>query len=54
METGAELWRGPLPTSSRAIPMTYEVNGGQYVAVAAGGHNPVTRVDNTLVVFGLP
>lgn len=55
VETGAELWRGKLPTSSRAIPMTYSVNGKQYVAVAAGGHEgSLTKIDNTLVVFALP
>ena len=54
VETGAELWRGALPTSVRATPMTYEVGGRQYVAVAAGGHGGVTKSDNTLVVFSLP
>ncbi len=46
VETGTELWRGLLPTSSRAVPMTYEVGGRQYVAVAAGGHDSITPVDN--------
>lgn len=54
VETGAELWRGKLPTSSRAVPMTYEVRGKQYVAVAAGGHGGVTKLDNTIVTFSLP
>jgi quinoprotein glucose dehydrogenase len=54
VETGAELWRGRLPTSVRATPMTYEVGGRQYVAVAAGGHGGITKSDNTIVVFALP
>ena len=54
VETGVELWRGALPTSARATPMTYEAGGRQYVAVAAGGHGGVTKSDNTLVVFALP
>lgn len=54
VETGAELWRGPLPTSVRATPMTYEANGRQFVAVAAGGHGSVTKIDNKIVVFALP
>jgi quinoprotein glucose dehydrogenase len=54
VETGRELWRGPLPTSARAVPTTYEVGGKQYVAVAAGGHGTITKLDNTIVVFGLP
>jgi quinoprotein glucose dehydrogenase len=54
VETGKELWRGALPTRARGVPMTYEVNGTQFVAVAAGGHETVTKIDNTLVVFKLP
>ena len=54
VETGVELWRGPLPTSVRATPMTYAVGGRQYVAVAAGGHGGITKSDNTVVVFALP
>ena len=54
VETGVELWRGALPTSVRATPMTYEVDGRQYVAVAAGGHGGITKPDNTVVVFALP
>ena len=54
VETGVELWQGLLPTSARATPMTYEVGGRQYVAVAAGGHGGITKSDNTIVVFALP
>jgi len=54
VETGKELWRGQLPTSARATPMTYEVNHKQYVAIAAGGHEGVTKLDNTIVAFSLP
>jgi quinoprotein glucose dehydrogenase len=54
VETGRELWRGALPTSGRGTPMTYEVNGTQFVAMAAGGHETATTIDNTLVVFKLP
>jgi quinoprotein glucose dehydrogenase len=54
VETGKELWRGALPTSARTVPMTYQVNGKQFVAVSAGGHESVTKPDNTIVVFNLP
>ena len=36
--TGREVWRGALPTSARATPMTYSANGKQYVVICAGGH----------------
>ena len=38
-KSGARLWKGTLPTSARATPMTYQArNGRQYVVIAAGGH----------------
>lgn len=41
VETGAQLWRGDLPTSARSTPMTYRgPNGKQYVVIAAGSHQP--------------
>ena len=41
VETGKQLWRGDLPTSARATPMTYQgIDGKQYLVVSAGGHQP--------------
>ncbi|RPI59209.1 MAG: hypothetical protein EHM50_09565 [Lysobacterales bacterium] len=38
VETGRELWRGALPESGKATPMSYQLERGeQYVAIAAGG-----------------
>ena len=38
IETGRELWRGPLPESGRATPMSYQLRSGeQFVAIAVGG-----------------
>ena len=38
IETGRELWRGPLPESGKATPMTYQLAAGeQFVAIAVGG-----------------
>jgi len=40
-ETGKQLWRGELPTSARATPMTYRgPDGKQYVLICAGSHQP--------------
>jgi quinoprotein glucose dehydrogenase len=40
-ETGKQLWRGELPTSARATPMTYRGSDGkQYLLICAGGHQP--------------
>ena len=39
VKTGERLWKGVLPTSARATPMTYRARDGrQYVVIAAGGH----------------
>ncbi|RPI64435.1 MAG: pyrroloquinoline quinone-dependent dehydrogenase, partial [Lysobacterales bacterium] len=37
-ETGRELWRTQLPAGGQATPMTYQIDGRQYVVIAAGGH----------------
>jgi quinoprotein glucose dehydrogenase len=55
IETGRELWKGALPASARATPMTYRVreNGRQFVVVAAGGADVFGHGD-AIVAFALP
>jgi quinoprotein glucose dehydrogenase len=45
VETGRELWRGPLPGGARATPMTYESGGRQYVVICVGGGDDWGRGD---------
>ena len=54
-ETGDELWKGRLPTTSHGLPITYELsNGEQYVVVAAGGHAALgTPPGDHLIAFKL-
>lgn len=54
--TGKELWKAELPASGNATPMTYEVNGKQYVVIAAGGHQaiPEEAQSDAIVAFALP
>jgi len=53
--SGVELWRGRLPASAMATPMTYVWHGRQYVVVAAGGHGEVgTETSDAVVAFALP
>jgi quinoprotein glucose dehydrogenase len=56
VETGEELWSAPLPAAGNATPMTYEVNGKQYLVIAAGGHQriPEEPLGDALVAFALP
>ncbi len=44
--TGKTLWSFPTNDSWRASPMTYSVNGEQYVAVAAGTNVIAFRLGN--------
>ena len=55
VNTGAELWKAELPTSANATPMSYQIDGRQYVVIAVGGHGglPVDRGD-ALMAFALP
>ena len=54
VETGRELWRGALPASGKATPMSYRLaSGEQYVVVTAGGGDVWGKGDN-VVAFRLP
>lgn len=53
--TGAELWQAPLPAAPIATPMTYVLDGVQYLVIAAGGHPGLTDTrGDALVAFRLP
>lgn len=41
--TGKILWTATLPVDATASPMTYQVDGRQYVLIAAGGHHMFQR-----------
>lgn len=53
-ETGRELWKGRLPAGGQATPMSYEVDGRQFVVIAAGGHGGLgTKQGDYVVAFAL-
>ncbi len=53
--TGQLLWETMLPLSADATPATYQVNGRQYVVIAAGGdRDPSTPKGGVYVAFALP
>jgi quinoprotein glucose dehydrogenase len=53
-ETGKLLWEHPLPAGGYATPSTYQVNGRQYVVIAAGGAGKLeTRAGDAFVAFSL-
>lgn len=44
IRSGAELWQYDMPAAPLATPMSYMIDGEQYIAIVAGGHDG----------FGLP
>jgi hypothetical protein len=54
-DTGAELWSAKLPWTGTAPPATYEVNGRQFVVIAAtGGGKLGMPTSDAYVAFALP
>ena len=52
---GELLWEGRLPAGGQATPMTYAVDGKQYVLIMAGGHGSFgTKMGDSLVAYALP
>ena len=46
---------GALPAGGQATPMTYEVDGRQYLVIMAGGHHFMeTPVGDELIAYALP
>jgi quinoprotein glucose dehydrogenase len=54
-ETGKELWKYDLPAGGQATPMTYTINGKQFLVIAAGGHGKLgTMQGDYVIAFTLP
>lgn len=53
--TGKTLWEYQLPAGGYATPATYEVDGKQYVVIAAGGGGrQLTKTGDYYIAFALP
>ncbi|WP_367913426.1 PQQ-binding-like beta-propeller repeat protein [Leadbetterella sp. DM7] len=52
--TGRLLWQAELPAPGFATPATYEINGKQYIVIAAGGTKLGTKKGDSYVAFALP
>jgi quinoprotein glucose dehydrogenase len=53
--TGSVLWESALPAGGQATPMTYSLDGKQYVVIAAGGHGKLrTKQGDYVMAFALP
>ena len=54
-DSGQELWKFELPAGGQATPMTYTLNGKQYLVIAAGGHGKLgTKQGDYVLAFSLP
>jgi len=54
-KTGKILWEYQLPAGGYATPATYEVDGKQYVVIAAGGGGrQLTKAGDYYIAFALP
>lgn len=55
-ETGQLLWAYELPAAGNATPMSYQVDGKQYIVIAAGGHGKVSfsKKGDFVIAFALP
>jgi quinoprotein glucose dehydrogenase len=59
--TGAILWEYALPAGGHATPMTYSLDGKQYVVIAAGGHGKLqtgegehlTKLGDYVIAFSI-
>ncbi|MGH1371303.1 MAG: pyrroloquinoline quinone-dependent dehydrogenase [Cellvibrionaceae bacterium] len=52
--SGEQLWTHDLPVDGVASPMTYVLNGKQYVVISAGGHHMFGRpMGDSIVAFAL-
>lgn len=54
-ETGELVWETRLPAGLQAAPMSYEVNGRQYIVAAVGGHGRMdTKLGDSTIAWALP
>lgn len=55
LRTGQEIWRDRLPAGGQSTPMTYAVNGKQYVVTVDGGHGSFgTKLGDYIRAYALP
>jgi quinoprotein glucose dehydrogenase len=53
-QTGKLLWEFALPAGGQATPMSYSLDGKQYVVIAAGGHGRIhTKQGDYVMAFAL-
>jgi quinoprotein glucose dehydrogenase len=55
VNNGDQLWQARLPAGGQATPMSYSIDGRQFVVIAAGGHGSFgTRLGDYVIAYALP
>jgi quinoprotein glucose dehydrogenase len=55
VDDGRVLWEQRLPAGGQSTPMTYAINGKQYVVHVAGGHGSIgTKAGDYVIAYALP
>lgn len=55
IETGEVVWQDVLPAGGQATPITYEIDGKQFIVFMAGGHHFMeTPVGDYVLGYALP
>lgn len=52
--SGKLLWDVKLPAGGQATPMTYAINGRQYLVIAAGGYKDESTRGDYVIAYALP
>lgn len=53
-DTGKRLWETKLPAGGQATPMTYAIDGRQYLVIAAGGYKDASPRGDYVIAYSLP
>lgn len=53
-DTGNLLWDTKLPAGGQATPMTYAIDGRQYIVIAAGGYKGDSKRGDYVIAYALP
>lgn len=53
-DSGKMLWEVKLPAGGQATPMTYSIDGRQYLVIAAGGYKGDSTRGDYLIAYALP
>ncbi|AJQ86554.1 glucose/quinate/shikimate family membrane-bound PQQ-dependent dehydrogenase [Xanthomonas oryzae pv. oryzicola] len=53
--TGKQVWETRVPAGPQAAPMSYTINGEQYIVAAVGGHDRMeTKLGDSVIAWALP